>query len=100
MSLIENVPLYPDILVHIQTSFTIMTKISYNKRNQIISMHEDGFPGRKIAKALNISHGSVQYNIKKLKKNGSVTNQPKFVCPRSVSARPMTRSRVKLQYRT
>ena len=72
VSLIENIHLYTDILVYIKTSFTIMGKISYNKRNQIISMHEDGLTGRKIAKALNISHGSVQNNIKKLKMNGSV----------------------------
>ena len=62
-----------------------MAKISSNKRNQIISMHEDGLTGRRIAKALNISHGSVLYNIKKLKKNGSVNNIPKISRPRSLS---------------
>ena len=52
-----------------------MPKISYNKGNQIISMHEDSLTGRKIAKALNISHRSVEYNIKKLKKNSNVHYQ-------------------------
>ena len=88
MSLFENIPFCTHIiLVYIETSFTIMANISYNKRKQIISMHEDDLTGRKIAKGLIISHGSVQNNIKNLKQNGSVNIQPKINRPRSLSVR-------------
>lgn len=65
--------------------------ISVEKREAIITMSRIGTSGREIARKLKITHGSVQYNLKKSVQHGTVKNLTKSGRPRLIDTR---RSRV------
>ena len=61
--------------------------ISIEKGEAIITMCRTCISGREIARKLKITHGSVQYNLKKSIQPGTVKNFAKCVRPRLMDAR-------------
>ncbi|XP_077989913.1 uncharacterized protein LOC144444373 [Glandiceps talaboti] len=57
-------------------------ELSDFQKGQIITLHEDGYSNREVARILDISERSIRYNLEKFQTSGTMVNKPRSGRPR------------------
>ena len=72
---------------HKELIYCIMGRVSLQKRETIVQMHEEGSTQVHISKALKISRRAVQYTLNKHRSHASLLDKPRTGRPRKLSLR-------------